>query len=416
MDNPNTFTTTKLSQTITFDYLPNPTYGDAPFKIHARSSSGLPVTFNSSDPTVATVTDSTVTILKAGTTDITAMQKGNATYDSADNYIQTFYVDKATLTVTADNKTRKIGVANPVFTFSYLGFVKGENASVIKTPPVASCDATPSSQAGDYYIDLSGGDADNYDFSFISGILTITSSDCGLQAIITNDIPILCPGDSLTLNADWQDNVTYQWYHNGSMVKAGADNYFTLYSDGKYSLTVVSATCIAYSSPLDIVYKTTGLLPVVVVKSGAIAHCASGKVLLGTSVAYSSYSWNTGDYTDTIGVTQSGQYSVTVPDTSGCYLTSVPYEINASEAATPSLCVVTVSPTTSHNIIVWKQDSGKIERYNIYKETTKANKYAVFDSAASNAMNFIVDATSNADVRSTATAFRLSTAAEWNLP
>ena len=42
-------------QTITFDALPAKTFGDAPFALGATASSGLSVSYTSSNPAVATV-------------------------------------------------------------------------------------------------------------------------------------------------------------------------------------------------------------------------------------------------------------------------------------------------------------------------------------------------------------------------
>ena len=73
----------KTAQTVTLAPIPAKLYGDADFMLSATASSGLPITYLSSDPTVATVTNGLVHLLKAGTTTITALQAGNATYASA---------------------------------------------------------------------------------------------------------------------------------------------------------------------------------------------------------------------------------------------------------------------------------------------------------------------------------------------
>lgn len=75
-----TLTVQRRAQTILFDLLPGKQTGDAPFVLGATASSGLPVSYVSSEPAVATVTGSTVTIIGAGATTITASQAGNATY------------------------------------------------------------------------------------------------------------------------------------------------------------------------------------------------------------------------------------------------------------------------------------------------------------------------------------------------
>ncbi|MFM7329153.1 MAG: MBG domain-containing protein, partial [Bacteroidota bacterium] len=62
----------------------------------------------------------------------------------------TLTITKATITATAENKSRVYGDANPVFTISYAGFKNNETSSVIDSPPVASSTATVTSNAGSY--------------------------------------------------------------------------------------------------------------------------------------------------------------------------------------------------------------------------------------------------------------------------
>ncbi|MEQ9376133.1 MAG: T9SS type A sorting domain-containing protein [Imperialibacter sp.] len=94
-----TLTIEGLSQTITFEPLPEKTFGDTPFELSATASSGLDVTFSSSDAAVASVEGVTVTILKAGSATITASQAGNDNYSSA-TATQTLTIDKAAQTIT----------------------------------------------------------------------------------------------------------------------------------------------------------------------------------------------------------------------------------------------------------------------------------------------------------------------------
>jgi len=76
-------TVNQLSQTITFAALPTKLTTDAPFALTATASSGLPVSYTSSDTSVATVSGSTVTLKGPGTTTLTASQPGNATFAAA---------------------------------------------------------------------------------------------------------------------------------------------------------------------------------------------------------------------------------------------------------------------------------------------------------------------------------------------
>ena len=85
---------TNATQTITFDPLDAKVYGDAPFNLTGTSSSGLPVSYISSNRGVATVSGNTVTIVGAGTTNITASQAGNANYNTATQVSQLLTVNK----------------------------------------------------------------------------------------------------------------------------------------------------------------------------------------------------------------------------------------------------------------------------------------------------------------------------------
>lgn len=73
----------KGSQTITFNALSAVLDNATPFSLVASASSGLAVTYSSSNTDVATVSGNTVTIVGIGSTTITASQAGNANYDSA---------------------------------------------------------------------------------------------------------------------------------------------------------------------------------------------------------------------------------------------------------------------------------------------------------------------------------------------
>ena len=82
-------------------------------------------------------------------------------------------IAKATISASVDNYTINMGDDIPTFTINYNGFVNQENVEAFSTAPKASCKATKNSEAGEYEITLSGGKANNYDFSYTSGKLII---------------------------------------------------------------------------------------------------------------------------------------------------------------------------------------------------------------------------------------------------
>lgn len=90
----------KENQTIAFDNLAPHNLSEGSFILKATASSGLPVTFFSSDTTIATIRDNTITFHKPGTVDITAVQTGNT------QYYQAAQVTRS-LTINEDNNAVK---------------------------------------------------------------------------------------------------------------------------------------------------------------------------------------------------------------------------------------------------------------------------------------------------------------------
>lgn len=186
----NNFTAANLvinAQTITFNPVPAKTYGNADFSAGATASSGLTVSYTSSNTAVATV-DATgkVHILSTGATDITASQAGDVNYSAATPVHQTITVNTAALTITADNQSKTYNSDNPVLTVSYSGFVNGDTQTSLTTPPTISTTATKTSVVGAYPITAGGAAAANYTITYASGTLSVYP---GIQTISFNATP-----------------------------------------------------------------------------------------------------------------------------------------------------------------------------------------------------------------------------------
>ncbi len=93
-------TVNPASQSITFPALPEQTYG-VPFTLSATASSGLPVAFAATTPTICTVSGTTLTLIGAQTDcTIEATQAGNSNYLAATTVTQSAYVKRDTQTIT----------------------------------------------------------------------------------------------------------------------------------------------------------------------------------------------------------------------------------------------------------------------------------------------------------------------------
>ena len=95
----------------------------------------------------------------------------------------TLTITKAPLDVSVGDYTREEGEANPEFVIVYGGWKLGEDESVLIRKPVATTTATVESAPGWYPIEVSGGEAENYEFSYYPGMLTVTESTSGIEQL-----------------------------------------------------------------------------------------------------------------------------------------------------------------------------------------------------------------------------------------
>src|SRR5205823_467565 len=133
-----------------------------------------------------------------------ATQSGDDLFDAATPVDLSFTVNKAHLTVAADNQTRVFGQANPVLTATITGFVNGEsldNSGVAGNADFAT-KATAASAVGTYAITASLGSltADNYDFtSFIGGSMKVSKASTSI--VLTSSVASATVGQQVTFTA-----------------------------------------------------------------------------------------------------------------------------------------------------------------------------------------------------------------------
>ncbi len=170
---PGTLTiTSKLTQTITFGPLAAVTFGDANFDLSATGgASGNPVTFVSSNTAVATISGNTVTIVGGGTTNITASQLGDATYEDAADVVQSLTVNKASQSITVTTATSMNLIDNSSIVLSATGGGSGNPVTFSLFPGTDATIAadgvtlTPNS-AGLINVNVNQAGDDNYESAF----------------------------------------------------------------------------------------------------------------------------------------------------------------------------------------------------------------------------------------------------------
>ncbi len=166
----------KGSNSITSLSLDGWVYGDAPAAPSAAAEVGTPTfTYSSS--------------LSGPYTVNVPKNAGNyyvkATVAETDLYAQTtevlpFTISKATLSVSADSKTVKVGDPMPTFTYSVSGFIGGDTWNgCFNSNPTLTSTCTTTAQYGQYLITISNGNVspktpgNNYTLAFTNGVLSI---------------------------------------------------------------------------------------------------------------------------------------------------------------------------------------------------------------------------------------------------
>lgn len=162
----------KVVQMITFPSIAEKTYGDASFTLgDAQTDQGLTVLYSATDPSIVQITGNQATILKAGTTTITATQDGDAQTNAATPVEQTLVINNVTLTITAENASKIYGEADPEFMVNYSGFINGEDETSLDGSLAITRQIGES--VGTYAISPSGYASSSYTINYIDGSLDI---------------------------------------------------------------------------------------------------------------------------------------------------------------------------------------------------------------------------------------------------
>ncbi|MFD2146632.1 MBG domain-containing protein [Mucilaginibacter antarcticus] len=224
-------------QTLSFNGITSAGYGAPDIKNFAKSTNpGIPITYTSSNTLVAVIVNNAIRVIGLGTTNITANQAGDASYQPAPAITQQLTITKGLLTVTANDQQKITGQQNPTLTFKYSGFASGEDSTKITTLPVAQTTATTASAAGIYPITVSDGIANNYNFSYVPGSLTIS----GTPVISAAGPTAFLAGDSVILSVTYPAGYTYQWNYNGTSIPGATASSYKATKSGDYTVSIIT--------------------------------------------------------------------------------------------------------------------------------------------------------------------------------
>lgn len=155
---------------------------------------------------------------------------------------------------------------------------------------------------------------DQFGCSGSSAPLNITVNQLPNAVITPSGSTNLCQGASVTLSAS-NTFSNYLWNPNGEVTPT-----ITVSTAGTYSLTVTDPIngCVATSNSI-VVTQSVGVQPTIIA-NGPLEFCAGGNVVLSVipANAFTSFLWTSGSNTQSITVTESGEYAVSVLDANNC--------------------------------------------------------------------------------------------------
>ncbi len=206
--------------------------------------------------------------------------------------------------------------ATPAFTSSSTSVCPGDTVNFVNT--------SSNDSAHVWYVDnMLIGSPDSFEYVFnnpgnVDVKLVVYGSNCAdstIQAITVNSLPAVdlgpdvdfCEGTSTLLDAGpgWVD---VSWSNGDSTRRT------TVSLPGDYSAMVTDGNGCVNSDTITV----TELPAPVVDLGGDTVACTGTLVFLNAGNAGSTFSWNTGDTTQSIPVSQAGGYAVTVTGSNGC--------------------------------------------------------------------------------------------------
>jgi hypothetical protein len=303
----------KSSQVITFGALPSKTIGDLDFDPGATSTSGLLLTYDSSDANVATIVSGKIHIVGTGVTTITASQAGNTNYIAAQVVGRTLNVSGPKLTQSISfGPLQSKTFGDPDFNVSATGGASGNPVTFSVSGP-ATINATAvtitgaglvtvrASQAGNATYD----DAPDVDQSFIVEKATPSVTWAQPESVLSKT-----ELSSIQLNATANVPGTYEYFpaagialHRGDVQKLNV--LFTPVDNINFNSAFAHVTVNVLNAAPEIVSQpsvsddpaTTGV---------AVYFTAAGKDFDADPLGYA---WDFGDGTSGSGAVAAHTYS-----------------------------------------------------------------------------------------------------------
>jgi hypothetical protein len=273
------------------------------------------------------------------------------------------------------NRIQSINIGNPTFTASEWDIL-----------PLS--DATPTSHHtnlifSDYDVVWSNGLNNNTISNIAPGTFYYTVVHAPSGCVFNEDSVVVTATTTNSISASICEGETYDW--NGN----------SYYWPGQFVQTFTSQLGCDSIVTLNLTVNQLPNTPTIS-SLGTIVPCSGGSMTLSVPSGYSSYLWTTGSTSNSILVSQSGNYFVSVTDNNGCSVSSYPFDVNASFIAPPQVCIVGVDSLTNENRVVWEKPLTQgIDSFYVYKESNVSNVYTKIGATDYNDLAVFLDVNSN---------------------
>jgi hypothetical protein len=261
-------------------YAPNKT-----FRVSATSTSGLPVSFESSDTNVATILSNVVTIKGAGVVEITAKQGGNATFSAAADVKRTVTINKSPQTIAP-----LIKIPAQVYAPDKTVTVTTVPAATSRLPVVLSVKSGPARVRGNVVtlngagtVVLAANQAGNGNFNAAREVTTsfaVTRQNVGVALVLTNTNHVFDgTAKGVTVSTTPPNLATVVTYAGSTnrQTNAGAYAVVATISNANYqgsksgSMVIARATqTISFAAPVVPVFSNNATFPLVASNSSGL--------------------------------------------------------------------------------------------------------------------------------------------------
>lgn len=186
----------------------------------------------------------------------------------------------------------------------------------------------------------------------VASPVTVTVNAIPSATITAGGAITFCPNGSVVLTAGSGSGYSYQWKKGGVNIGLATGQSYTANTAGAYSCQVTANGCSATSSDITVSILTPPTATIT--PSGATTFCSGGSVTL-TSSSATSYLWSNAATTQSVNISASGTYAVTVTASNGCTATSTSVTVTVTSSPTAAISTSQTSICSGSSTVLTAQ-------------------------------------------------------------